>query len=412
VGGCDQGSPRDEPPGTIGVPVLPIKLVSANVGPTQGLPANGRIELGFDRLLLPASISRQTFLLEDAAGVKDLEPTIAYDPVARIVTITPLPDTQFKLVAGQTYEIVIFAPQSPGDVNGLRAIDGATLEAPSPRRIAFAVTAAAAPPATVSIDFCRDIYPLTSVKCSLSVCHGAGAMGNYPAAGLLLDPPSGIDQTAVGRVAQGSNTGPQAAAQPPTLLFAEDMPVIDPNGDSANSWLMYKVLLAAPSAEMVDAATTPVGASDAGPDATLSSGVDASMADAGDDGDPGTDAGPIDGGSEGAEGGVAEGGSAGADAGPTDAGNPDAEAPDSGTTTPATVPPIDVSGAHALAWTGITDAERITLSNYILGREMPFPPPTSVRPSFSTDPLTLDELERVSLWIAQGAAAPTSCSTP
>jgi hypothetical protein len=366
----------------VGVPRPPVHLVSANVGQNLTLPANGRIELGFDRLLLPASISRQTFVLENAGNTKGYTPTIAYDPVARIVTITPLTDPTQALVSGQSYDIVILAPQSASDVNGLRAIDGATLAPPSPRVIAFSVTdPTPTPPSTVSIDFCRDISPITG-SCVLSQCHLGGPMST-PAAGLVLYPYSGIPATAVGRVAQGSNTGPQSMTSPPSLLFGEDMPIIDPTGDPGNSWTMYKVLLAVPSPEAV-AVDAGAGAEDAGgqeagaPDAT----TDASSQDAA------TDAGAPD-----------ASATPGADAGAADA-SPDADE-EAGPAAPPPPPPVSVSGAHSIPWQGISDAERASLSNYILGREMPFPP--------SFPPLTLDDMERLSLWITQGAGAPATC---
>ncbi len=368
----------------MGGPPVPVNLVSQNVGPNQSLPVNGRIELGFDRLLLPASVSRQTFVLQNAGGTIPYTPTIAYDPVARIVTITPLADQPNQpFTVGQSYNVIIVPPGAPADPNGLRAIDGATLKG-GLRQIEFSVTAATAPPPDVRIDFCRDIAPITSGEtCALPMCHGAPT----PAAGLELYPTSGISQTAVGRVSQGSNTGPRSVASPPTLLFAEDMPIIDANGsttgDPGNSWLMYKVLLAIPSPEPVDAGEPngpEAGEEDAGmqgaPDATIEGGgIDA--------GASAVDAGAVDGGV--AEGGSPEGGAA-----------------------PVVVPPVDVSGAHGpFALTTISVAERATLSNYILGREMPFPPPPALL-NPSTAPLTLSELERLSLWISQGAAAPAS----
>ncbi len=96
----------------------------------------------------------------------------------------------------------------------------------------------------------------------------------------------------------------------------------------------------------------------------------------------------------------ARGADASADAGATEAGAPVPVMPP---------PPIAVSGAHApLALQGISDAERATLTNYIQGREMPFPPlPNNL--NSSTAPLTLEELERFSLWISQGAPSSASC---
>ncbi len=60
----------------------------------------------------------------------------------------------------------------------------------------------------------------------------------------------------------------------------------------------------------------------------------------------------------------------------------------------------------------ITTSERAILSNYILGQSMPYPTPSMQEPS--TNPtaagvLTEGDLERLSLWIAQGATIPASC---
>jgi hypothetical protein len=385
----------------LGVPRPPVHLVSANVGLNQTLPLNGSIELGFDRLLLPASVTRQTFVLENAGlenagNAISYTPTVAYDPVARIVTITPLASPQSQmLVSGQSYKIVILAPQNGADPNGLRAFDGATLAEPAPIVIAFSVTDATPTlPSTVSIDFCRDIFPITDAKCSLSICHGGSGPMPAPAAGLVLDPPSGIPTTAVGRVAQGSNTGPRSVASPPSLLFGEDMPIIDATNDPGNSWLMYKVLLATPSPEpVVDAGAS--GSEDAGaPDATTDAGGPGSGAEAGAP-EVGADAGAL------------EADASAADASAADA-STDAAAEAGVPSSPPIVPPVNVAGAHALPWQPIPAAERASLSNYVLGREMPFPPVPGQLNS-TTSPLTVDEMERLSLWISQGAAAPATC---
>jgi hypothetical protein len=375
--------------------------VSQNVGPNQSLPVNGQIELGFDRLLLPASITRQTFVLENAGGTTAFTPTIAYDPVARIVTITPLTnDPTQPFVSGQSYDVIIVAPQNPADPNGLRAFDGATLKG-GQRVIEFSVTnATPTPTPTVRIDFCRDIFPITDTSCALTMCHGKTPQ-TFPAAGLQLDPPSGIPLTAVGRVAQGSNTGPRSTASPPTLLFAEDMPIIDANGmtgDPGNSWLMYKVLLAIPSpeppADAGETGATEAGEADAGtpgaPDATTDAAAAPDAMEAG----SATEAGTSDGGVVDGAAGASDGGVGAAEGGAAPAMKP---------------PPVDVSGVHGpFALTSISVTERAVLSNYILGREMPFPPPPALLNS-ATAPLTLSELERLSLWIAQGATAPASC---
>ena len=115
---------------------------------------------------------------------------------------------------------------------------------------AFATSGAA--PATTSPDFCNDVLTIFSGTCSGGNCHS----GSLPAAGLALVTAGGVAATAIGRAAQGDNTGPSGGAglaPHPPPVFGQDMPIIDANGASAgagdpgNSWLMYKVLLAVPT---------------------------------------------------------------------------------------------------------------------------------------------------------------------
>jgi hypothetical protein len=327
----------------------PVHLVGQNVSASQSIPPDGRIELAFDRLLLPSTITRQTFVLAPennqgaacAEPASTLAPRIAYDPVARIVTITP----NCTLRADQSYKLFIAAPQNASDPNGLRAIDGALLD-PTTQLIGFAVAktgALPAQPAPPRVDFCADILPILTSKCNGGSCHG----GSLPAAGLALTSPTSIAATAVSRVAQGANTGGKAGAGAPGAhLFAVDMPIVDPGsgtaGDPGHSWLMYKLLLAVPPA----ASSTP-----------LQAGCDGGL-------------------------GV----------------------------------PTNVSSAHLLPWQPLGDADRAALSSLVQGREMPFPTDPSAAPGEATEPLTIDELERVSRWIGQdrssGSIVPATCSCP
>jgi hypothetical protein len=363
---------------------VPLHLVAANIGKNQTLPANGSIELAFDRLLLPLSVSRQTFVLEDIKQTVALTPSVTYDPVARIVTITPMSGDGTALTVGQTYQLTITAPQNAADANGLRAIDGALLDPSTPTTLAFMVTDAAPQPAPINIDFCRDISPIFG-SCLLSSCHEApqGTALEISAEGLVLDPPQYIAQTAIGRVAQEANTGPRSVGQPASRLFGEDMPIVDSTGNASNSWLMYKVLLAAPSPEAVVVVDSGTGA-----DAT---------AEASTDDDAGSDAGGV-------EAGEAEAGLG--DAGESDSGMSDASA-DAGAKatvpTKTVIPPVDVSTAHRLPFVADSDADRAVLSQYVQGMAMPFP-------GSGYPPLKVSDLERLNLWIAQGAPTVTSCS--
>ena len=378
---CDQGKVHDEAPAAGPA----VHLLGANV--VGGLlEPSDRIEVSFDRLLLPLSITRQTFILGELVGDQflGLTPTIRYDPVARVVTVTPLPEQAFD--PEQTYRLTIASPAGPTDVNGLRAIDGATLSATSPSSVTFRVamdagTSAPPPAPPPPPDFCTAVLPLFVSRCSGSGCHGGSS--TLPAAGLRLTDPQGVLTTAIGQVAEGSNTGPLAGnGQAPTLAFARDMPIIDPGpetlltmagsvvdaaaaatpltgGNPSHSWLTYKLLMAVPPA--------------------CSTGSPCS-----------------DGGLTGADGGVP----AGAEGGVTGA---DGSAPNPGSLYSV---PCDVDGD--LCPLSLPDAERARLSALIPGRAMPYPAdPGSAAPN--PPALTVDELELVSAWMAAGAPVPPAC---
>jgi hypothetical protein len=380
--GCDQDVPK--PPG----PAASVHLIGSNLSSGQ-LPANGRIQLAFDRLLLPSSITRQTFILE----MNTLTPTVAYDPVTRVVTITPTS----PLTPGQTYSLGVASPQSATDPYGLRAIDGATLDPKSPSLFEFQVTAAApAPSPAPTIDFCNDVFTPTLATCGGAGCHGSA----LPAAGLLLTTTTGVEQTAVDRVARGSNTGPRAASEPPGLLFGEDMPIIDPGtgglGDPGNSWLLYKMLMALPDAAptsscdggtAMDAET----ATDAGAE-TPDAGAEGGAADATVSADATSN---VDGATALADGGAGEAGAA------DDAGG-DAAVEAASPATPTAL--TSVCGVYQVSWQPLSSPERAALAGLVPGREMPYPTNPDSGPGKG---VSVDALERLSLWITQGATIPS-----
>jgi|HubBroStandDraft_1064217.scaffolds.fasta_scaffold45736_3 hypothetical protein len=345
---------------------------------SQPLPANGAIQLAFDRLLLPACITRQSFILQG------LTPTVAYDPVARVVTVTPIA----PLIPGQTYEIDLGTPANAADVTGVRAIDGAILAPGSTNRIVFlasAATATSAPTPPPTIDFCNDVFMPVFQTCGGGGCHGTA----LPAAGLLLTTPEGVVQTAIGRVAHGSNTGPNAGPpQPPGLLFGEDMPIIDPgtdgSGNPGDSWLLYKLLMAVPEAG-VDPSCD--GGADAGDPSEAAAAVDATLSD---DATTPNDAANDEATTE--------------DTGaPEDAGAAEEAGEDAAAAAPSAAPPTSVCGLYSVPWQPLSSTERATLSNLIPGREMPYP--ASLDAGIGTG-VSVDTLERISLWISQGATIP------
>lgn len=320
-------------------------MVASNIGTNTPLAANQPIELAFDRLLLPITVTRQSFVLFDKADTSTaIAFSIAYDPVARVVTMTPLQ----ALTEGHNYELDIVSELDPQNPNGLHAIDGATMDPKSPQSVTFAVSAASTPPpATCNgivgpcIDFCNDIKPILQTQCTSGTCHngkigsteGGAIPGPTPDGLVLSDPPftaEAIFGTAIGRLAVESTMGPLSEPGPPSFHFGQDMPIIDTStvsdpttsasvgptgsGDPGNSFLIYKTLMA-----------------QVGP---LLMGMTA------------------------------------------------------------------LPNAYGVTWAPISDGERATLASMIPGREMPLS--AQVTDTVGTG-LAVDSLERLSLWIAQGA---------
>jgi hypothetical protein len=235
---CDAGKRDDVQP--LGPAIL---VVGVNVGDGQPLPTNGSIQIAFDRYLLPSTVNRQSFAILDGANKPlgaDLVPLVQYDPVARTVTLSA--PVQPWLTEGQPYKLVLGIPDGNADMGGVRAIDRATLSPAQTREFAFFVAPARPIPQEPAVKFCRDVLPLFAAKCSLSSCHGTGSSA---ASGLVLDTSAGVAATALNRVAQGSNRGSRSdLSRSIDRLFGFDMPLIDP-GNPGNSWLMYKIELAA-----------------------------------------------------------------------------------------------------------------------------------------------------------------------
>jgi hypothetical protein len=329
VASCDVGKQHKQQ--TVGPA---IRILGVNVGADQKLPADGSIQIAFDRYLLPSTVNRQSIAVLDGAKQPlspDLAPVIVYDPIARTVTLSG--PKQPWLTEGQPYTLVLGIPQGDADQGGVRAIDRATLVADQKRELAFIVgprTGAAIEP---NVSFCRDVLPIFTAKCNLPTCHGNG---DRAAASLVLDTSAGVGATALNRIAQGSNTGGRSVNPPsPGRLFGVDMPIIDP-GNPGNSWLMYKI----------DLARLPVV-------------------------------------------------------------NP--QVPQFACTKGLTEPQQKFVFTPLVPQAQRTadESERAILSDYILGREMPFPVP---RPGgYGDEPLTFEEREMVRLWIKSlvpGGAVP------
>jgi hypothetical protein len=243
---------------------------SGDAGPNgTTLPADGTIQIAFDRLLAPNSVTRQSFEVSDASGLY-LEPVVTYDPVARIVSLqSPNPPGTSWLTVGATYYVQIGVAKA-SDTTGLtgpKAIDGATLTQ-AVTEVFQAVAPAAGGTASPdrAIDFCDDVLPIFIAHCSGAPCHSGPSGGSEPREGLILDAPTGLLNTAVNRVSQESNTGGLAGLPSAPEQFGVDMPIIAA-GSPGDSWLMYKILLAPSPATT---AVNPVSCGDAGLPAPVS----------------------------------------------------------------------------------------------------------------------------------------------
>jgi hypothetical protein len=334
-------------------------VLDTNVGPTKSIPADGVIQISFDRYLLPSTILRQSYVILDTQNKPiPTEPLqTIYDPVARTVTIAgPNGPGRPWLTPNQAYKLVLGVPEGESDLGGFRAIDRAPLNANQTLEFPF-MTGPEAKETQIEpiVSFCSDVFPILVLKCgTTSTCHASGAKA---AASLILDTSEGVRNTARGRVAQGANTSARGGiVEPAGRVFGINMPLIDPN-NPGNSWLVYKIDLA--RLPRVDGgAPEPfvfLGAPEGGPPPTIP-------------------AFPFD--------------------------SYVCQVPSG-----APIPPARTERPYSALVRVQPEAdeiEREILNDYVLGREMPYPP-SGAAAGYLDLPLTFQERERIRLWIAQGA---------
>ncbi len=231
-----------------------MHLVRTSVSAAQTSPADAPLVFAFDRLLNPATITRQSFSLRDAFGQAPSSPIVVYDPVARTVTLSNASRGAAWLLENQPYRVVLGVPKDGADLGGVRAIDGATLE--NPVIVEFLTTRAAGVTATPTVSYCADVAPKFK---ACAGCHdAAGPDAGAPYMGLAMTTEDGLRASAIGRVARQLTTGARAGVQPPGAAFAVNMPIIDP-GNPGNSYLIYK-LLSGGEPDNPDAAGDPAAA--------------------------------------------------------------------------------------------------------------------------------------------------------
>ena len=227
-----------------------MRVLGTSVDPvTAEVPADGVIQISFDRYLLPSTITRQSYVVVDNMNqpLGSLDLKTVYDPVARTVTIAgPQGPGVAWLTPGLEYKVVLLVPRDEAsDLGGFRAIDRSPLE----NVVQVVFRAGAVSGVTTldpAVDFCADVLPIFQAKCAGGGCHGPPASGSATrsAASLILTSTDGLRITAKGRVAQGSNTGGKSFTPAPEgPIFGIDMALIQP-GNPGSSWLMYKVEMA------------------------------------------------------------------------------------------------------------------------------------------------------------------------
>lgn len=207
--------------------------------PSCGAPIDTAFDFRFDRLLLPATAVRQSiavFTGTPGVGAPFLIPN--YDLLERRLTYR----NTGRLQPNALYQLQLPLASESSD-NGLRAFDGAPLEAGVvPNEFSFFTSGSLAqvpPTAVFSEPTCDEVTGLLTSRCSGSCCHG----GESPVMGLRLDSWSGLEQTAIERVAHQTETGNTVGvpfARP--ARFGVAMPIIDA-GNPHTSYLVYKLLL-------------------------------------------------------------------------------------------------------------------------------------------------------------------------
>jgi hypothetical protein len=228
--------------------------------PACGVPIDARLELRFDRFLLPSTAVRQSVRFysgapgnvvpEDRFG-PEIVPS--YDPLERVVTFS-LPGA--ATLQPNTYYTVELPIAAGDDGFGFRAFDSAPLAGDEPLRIGFRTSNAqepepAAPPSALGCeDVICSVFGHAEPGCALPIAAGCaaehchGAPETEPRMGLSLATPAAVAASALRRVAHQTETGPttgRTLESPPR--FGTAMPLIEP-GRPSNSYLVYKLLLA------------------------------------------------------------------------------------------------------------------------------------------------------------------------
>ncbi len=228
------------------------------VGPDPDctIPTNATLTFRFDRFLNPTTVSRQAIRVYtgDAKTAFAAPPfEVAYDPVERVVEYR-MP-ANYGFAPHTLYNLELSRAVADDDF-GIRAFDGAPLEeAELPLRSSFLTADAPIDLPVESVPTCAEIVTnVLGAKCTGPQCHQrvghsftqAGQAIDLGAApyGLWLDTPADVRETAIGKVAHGTELGDQSGGAPEVkgARFGVRQALIDP-GVPGGSYLMFKLLL-------------------------------------------------------------------------------------------------------------------------------------------------------------------------
>lgn len=144
-----------------------MHVIAANVGLGTPLPQDGVIAITFDRYLNPGTVNRQGVALRDEFGnppacgsTPFCDPLVDYDPVTRVVRLSNPNPGQPWLQVGVPVQVIFPVATEEAGSLGLRAIDGASID-PTQTPLAFTIAPPTGnPPQAPKIDFCADVFPI------------------------------------------------------------------------------------------------------------------------------------------------------------------------------------------------------------------------------------------------------------
>jgi len=276
--GCDVGDPEHQP-----VDTPPVRLLSVTV--TTGIDADGNLEraelsdgstvalpstsitLQFDRFIEAQDAIRQAVCIRsntapvdgplECEGAVFLRPY--YNPARRQLSYFQQ-DGEAELEPDTLYQLTVFSPTTD-ERFGIRAFDGGELEATVRFQFRTALAGGVSREKLPSGDlFCEPeaclaactgdpdcetacgvgakiaLQPCTNPSCHVQINDLAAAMD------LDLSDGRHVLATAIGRVANQTQTGENADVPvSSSLRFGRAMPIIDA-GNPGNSYLLYKIL--------------------------------------------------------------------------------------------------------------------------------------------------------------------------